>query len=154
MRQRWLVLVLAALAAGCTRVQPPEVGFRGATVQGDSVQVALCLFNPNRFAVEMVSVDYRVRADEKTLGSGRRAGTLRCAGRDSVQAEFPLELDYGAAMAAVLKGLKDTVTFGVEGEYRLRTPIGPYAGRFEAARGVNLLEAIQQVLEDTFGSGE
>lgn len=147
------VAAAVLLLAGCTQVQPPEVGFRGVTVRGDSLRVALVLFNPNRFSVEVAAVDYRLRADEKVIGSGSRAARFRCAGRDSTRVEFPLALDYGAAMAAVLKGIKDTVRFRVEGDYRLKTGFGSHAGRFEAAREVNLLAALQAVLEEMFGRG-
>jgi hypothetical protein len=143
------------LAAGCARVEPPVIAFRGVRYEGgDSVQVELGLANPNRFAVELASVEYRLMADGETLGAGQRTERVRCAARDSVRAEFPLALDFGATMAAVLKGVKDTVTFGVEGEYRLKTPVGPYNGRFAEARGVNLLDELKAVLENAFGRGE
>ncbi len=152
-RRIGLLAVALCLVSGCARIRPPEVAFRGASLSGDSVRVTLHLYNPNRLPVELLEAEYRLLADTKTLGSGRRAGALRCAGRDSVRADFPLALDYGATMAAVLKGIKDTVTFRVEGEYRLKTPVGPRRGRFEAARGVNLLDELKAVLENAFGRG-
>lgn len=148
-------LPVILLAAGCARVEPPVIGFRGVQYEGgDSVRVELCLANPNRFAVELASVEYRLTADGAELGAGQRTDNVRCPGRDSVRAEFPLALDLGKTMAAVLKGVKDTVTFGVDGEYRLKTPVGPYNGRFEESRGVNLLDELKAVLENAFGRSE
>jgi hypothetical protein len=153
--RRLVLVAVAALAAGCSRIEPPVIGFRGVQYEGgDSVRVELSLANPNRFSVELASVEYRLLADRAELGAGRRTDGVRCPGRDSVRAEFPLALDFGKTMAAVLKGVKDTVTFGVEGEYRLRTPVGPYRGRFDESRGVNLLDELKAVLENAFGRGE
>lgn len=138
-----LLLLLFLPGAGCARfaqeptVRIEEVRVASLGVAGGTATVGLEIENPNRFAIDIRGLRYRleVAAPESTpedprwlpLAADDRVEPRVLPGRETSRIELPVDFGY-AALGAALRSLalSGTVEYRVTGELRLG---GPFGGR-------------------------
>ena len=145
-----------ALLAGCgPAVRPVGVRLTGISLTGSDAAIAqLTISNPNAFALDMLSAEYRVLVGDNVCGSGRRTEPLHVGGRDSTAAEFAVTIDYASLAKSLPAMLKDTVTFKVDGSYAVKTLLGQRRLPFKAEHNVTLKQEIGSFLERLFNGEE
>lgn len=141
LRRPTLALLAAGAAAGAFACQAavdrafqrPTVAFRGAAVravgpEGGVVDVRLLVRNPNPYPLSAERATYRLlAADSSEVGRGEATDSLRVPARDSAEVRLPVTVAW-AALARAGAGALGTgeVAYRVEGEVRVRTPVGAY----------------------------
>ena len=118
-------LVLLALAACTPAVKAPGFDLRGVVADSSSgLLITIAVSNPNRFELKAQDLEYRVFIDSNVCGSGRLAGPIQVPGRDTVDVEFPLQVNLENVIRSLPAVLNDTVNIRVEGNYSAVTPLG------------------------------
>jgi LEA14-like dessication related protein len=117
----YVLLLTACIPA----IKTPEVRLHSVNPKsaGEAV-VELEIVNPNRFALRVVSADYKVLIGKRLCGKGRRSDVLSLAAGGTTLADFPLAIDYSELLKSVPALFTDTVVFSVKGRYVVSTPVG------------------------------
>jgi len=154
---RHMSLVIASVglvlfALGCrSGFSPPKIELRGVNARGgDQLGVNLIFHNPNRFALDVTSLEYRVSIETLVCGDGRRDSPLRIGARDSTSAEFPLRLDYPNLVRAIPALLGDSVAFRVDGNLTVQTILGPRKLDFRQEKRLALKSQLESLLQHFF----
>lgn len=142
----------ALLVAACApSVKPPQVRLSGArTGNGDSMQVAFVVTNPNRMTVELRTVDYVFAVGAETLASGRRTAPLRIAALDSTTAEFPMSVRFARALTLLPVIARESIECRVRGEYSVPTVLGARRGEFNETLRFSAKEQLKQLFGGLF----
>lgn len=132
-------------------MKPPAVRLSGArTGEGDSTQVEFVVTNPNRMAVELLTVDYVFAVGVETLASGRRTVPLGIAADDSTRAEFPMSVRFARALMLLPAIARESIECRVRGDYSVKTLFGAQRGRFNETMRFSAREQLKQLLGDLF----
>jgi LEA14-like dessication related protein len=134
---------------GCGRtIAPPGIAFAGVDFRGgDSVTVRLTLENPNPFALKVTAVDYRALIAGELCGSGRRSEPLVLKPGESVEAGFPVKVDYSNVVRVLPVILKDTVTFSVSGSFSVPVFLGSRRLPFKSESRVDVRSQLESFLK-------
>ena len=118
-------LALLALVACTPSVKAPGFDLRGVTADSSSgLLITIAVSNPNRFELKAQDLEYRIFIDSNVCGSGRLAGPIQVPGKDTVEVEFPLQVNLENVIRSLPAVLNDTVNVRVEGSYSAVTPLG------------------------------
>ena len=146
------VLLVAALLACAPAIKAPEVRLNSVSAKSaDETVVGLAIYNPNRFPVRVLSVDYKVSVGEKPFGKGRRSEPLSLAALDTTDAEFSLSMDWGGVVEAIPSLFTDSVVLGVKGSYVVSTVVGRRRFGFDGSRTVSVKDEVKAYMENLFG---
>jgi len=148
---RLLPLAILLLAGCSSMFKAPSVKVRGVDiVSSDELGVYVTFYNPNRFAIDIADMEYRVFIDTLNCGTGRREPELRLASRDSTTAAFPLQIDYGNLGRALPNLMNDSVEFRIMGDYRLPKVLGKRKLSFKAGKKTALKAKVSDLLRGWF----
>ena len=142
------VLLLAACGPSVTT---PE--FRLRSIEARSAQettVGLEIYNPNRFPLRVLSVDYEVSVGDRLCGKGRRSEALVLNARDTTTADFPLAIDYSELLSSIPALFTDSVVFSVNGRYVVATFVGRRSFGFSGERKVAIKDEVKSFLNGLF----
>jgi LEA14-like dessication related protein len=143
-------IVLLALACG-SMFQAPSVKVRGIDVVAtDELNVRVVFRNPNRFAIDIAEMEYRISIESMVCGTGQRESMLHLGGRDSTTAEFPLHIDYDNLARSLPYLLRDSVRFGIAGTYKLPKILGKRTMDFKTGKKLALKAQIDSLLPRFF----
>ena len=146
-------LVVVVLCSCRSRISVPEIRLQSVSLRSaEETVIGLAIFNPNRFPLRVLSVNYEVSVGEKVCGRGRREEPLFIDARDSTDAEFSLSPDWSRAGEVVPLLLSDTVVFGVKGSYTISTVFGRRRFVFEGRRTVSVKGEVDSLIQSLFGS--
>lgn len=151
---RWTLAFAAvalALASCGPAIRAPDVRLRSVkTVSSKETVVGLDIYNPNRFPLRILSVDYEVAIGERLCGKGRRADKLFLDARDTTFADFPLAIDYAELLKSLPALFTDTVVFKVNGRYVVATFVGRRQFGFSGERKVSMKDEVKTFLNGLF----
>ena len=143
-----VVLLLAACAPA---VVAPEVWLRSINASSaEQTLVGLGIFNPNRFPLRVLSVDYEVSVGERLCGKGQRSEALFLGARDTTLADFPLAIDYSELLGSIPTLFTDSVVFSVKGRYLVSTFVGRRSFGFNGERKVSVKDEVKSFLKGLF----
>jgi LEA14-like dessication related protein len=150
-RVRLLVVAAAAVAlllAACgPAVRAPEVRLHSINARSaQETVVGLGIFNPNRFPLHVLSVDYEVSVGDRLCGKGRRSEELFLDARDTTLADFPLAIDYPELLKSIPALFTDSVVFNVKGRYVVSTFVGRRRFGFSGERKVSFKDEVKSFI--------
>ena len=126
-------LLLLTLAAGCSLVyKKPEIEFGGVTIEnvgreGASFEIALDVRNPNRYALGLDEMTYRLSIAGVEAASGSTQAPVEVPARGSTTVRVPVSLDWRRLQAGGWEMLTTgRMDYIVEGEAAFRTPAGTF----------------------------
>ncbi len=137
------ILALSLLVSGCLpRFETPSVQLASVRladlgVSGGTLQAAIVVHNPNRYALGGTAVSYDlalhdVAASEWVpLAEGVLDATFRVPARDSARLDVPVAFAYRGIGSALLSVLRSgTISYRISGRVRVNEPVQrtvPYA---------------------------
>jgi len=143
--------VMLLLVACGPAVRAPEVRLRSINAKSaDETVVGLEIFNPNRFPLHVLSVDYEVSIGDRLCGKGRRSDALFLDARDTTFADFPLAIDYSELLKSIPAQFTDSVVFTVKGRYVVSTFVGRRRFGFSGERKVALKDEVRSFIDGLF----
>ncbi len=105
-----------------------ELTLQDPTLEGATLLFALQVENPNRVALEVDSLDYKIEVAERTLVSGTLHRKVRVAAFDQALIEIPVPFKYGDLLASVSQLFEKPITpYRIQGVAKL----GPISIPFE-----------------------
>lgn len=148
--RRWLIVTPLLFACG-PAVRAPEVRLRSINAtSADETVVGLEIFNPNRFPLHVLSVDYEVSVGKRLCGRGLRSEALFLDAGDTTLADFPLAIDYSELAKSIPALPNDTVVFSVKGRYLVSTFVGRRRFGFSGERKVAVKDELKSFIEGLF----
>lgn len=135
-----LVLVLLAVAGGCTSVfNQPEVTLQsvqvgGLGIRGGTLLVNVEVINPNSFSLSADELTYQLAVSDPEepqdsawidFASGTYDQAFSVGARDTAVVQIPVEFSYaalGAAAGSIVRA--GTFTYRASGTVDVRTPLG------------------------------
>ena len=145
------VLLVAAFLACRPGIRAPEFQLRSVSARSaQETVVGLAIYNPNRFPLHVLFVDYEISVGDRLCGKGRREDPLFLEARDSTDAEFNLSLDWNGVAEAFPSLLTDSVVLGVKGNYVVFTVFGRRRFGFDGRRTVTVKDGIRSFIENLF----
>jgi LEA14-like dessication related protein len=147
--------ILAAgllLVAGCRpRVKSPGFNLRGMTADSTGgLVVRLAVSNPNRFEFKARDLTYRILIDSNVCGSGNIPGPLQVGGGDTVEVEFPLQVNLGNILKSLPGIFGDTIRVRVEGSCTVMTLLGNRRVKLDREKHIVLKDELKAVLGRLF----
>jgi hypothetical protein len=151
-RSKLAPALLAAVLAGCApSVRAPDIWLKSMSARTpDQTVLDLGIYNPNRFPLRVMSVDYQVSVGDRPCGSGRRDEPLFLDARDTTNAEFILSIDWSGVASALPALLSDSVVLGVKGSYVAATLLGRRRFRFAESRTVSVKDELNSLIRSLF----
>lgn len=148
-------LLLAAgllLVAGCRpAVKLPGFNLRGMTADSTGgLVVRLAVNNPNRFDLKARDLVYRILIDSNVCGSGNIPGPVQVGAGDTVEVEFPLQVNLGNILKSLPGIFSDTVRVRVEGSCSVATLLGERLVKIDREKHIVLKDELKAVLGRLF----
>lgn len=153
MRRSSLGVAIMLVVTGCAVVRAPRVRFAGVEID-HGLAVRAVLGNPNRLALRVSDLHYRLEVGSVVVAQGARPGEMLLPGRDSVEAAFPFTVEWSGALAALSELLADTVSLRVTGSYALSTMFCRRRTQFASERRITAHDEAGRLLERLFGPKE
>ncbi len=130
-------LALFFALSGCLSlskmIEKPTVVLQELTLQNPTLDGATLLFglqvgNPNRVAIEVDSLDYKIEVADRTLVEGTLHRKMRIPAFDQALVEIPIPFKYGELIASISQLLTNPLT-----PYRLQgaAKLGPLSIPFD-----------------------
>jgi len=156
--RRVLPAVLLLLATGLVLVacrgpvfKSPGFNLRGMSADSTGgLVVRLAVSNPNRFEFKARDLVYRILIDSNVCGSGNIPGPLRVGGGDTVEVEFPLQVNLGNVLRSLPGIFSDTVRVRVEGSCSVATLLGERRVKLDREKHIVLKDELKAVLGRLF----
>jgi LEA14-like dessication related protein len=133
-----LVLSLGACSALGRRVFTPptvlveSVRLVGVGFSGGTVDIAVFVFNPNKFDLDSKRVNYTVMVDTIPLGSGTITDRLVVGAKDSALVRIPVTFGLPQILAAGSKFLQGgSIPYRFVGDITVGSPIGDITRKFD-----------------------
>lgn len=138
--RRWIATGLLSLCSGCAVFyRAPEITFAGVAVDGirrtgASFDIALEVRNPNRYALGLDEMTYRLTVAGAEVASGTIPETVRIAGKSSAIVRLPVSLQWARLGAGGWQLLgSGRADYVVEGEAGFSTPAGHFRRPYHRA---------------------
>ena len=156
--RRILPAVLQLLATGLVLVacrgpafKSPGFNLRGMSADSTGgLVVRLAVSNPNRFEFKARDLVYRILIDSNVCGSGNIPGPLQVGGGDTVEVEFPLQVNLGNILKSLPGIFSDTVRVRVEGSCSVATLLGERRVKLDREKHIVLKDELSTVLGRLF----
>ena len=149
MTLRNLTLALTLILAGCshlnllfTNVEEPKVELYSVQLQKLSflhidLLIKLRISNPNDFSLEAREFQYKLKAQEKTLGQGTKSEKIIILPNSKKKLDFPLRLstaNTSSLIEAYLAGKESKIN--LQGNVTFETPAGDMKLEFNRTKTV------------------
>jgi LEA14-like dessication related protein len=120
------------------------------SISRDTADVGLVVTNPNSFALDVLSAEYRITVGDNPCGSGRHDTPIHVGARDSAPANVLLAVDYANIARSLPSLLKDTVVVKLDGSYRVKTMLGTRRLGFGTERRIAVRDQVRSFLDGLF----
>jgi LEA14-like dessication related protein len=145
-------LALLVFTACGPLVKPVSVHVTGVSFSSrDTAEVTVVLGNPSRFALDILSAEYRITVGERRCGNGHHDTPIHVGARDSTEAGIRLAVDYEELLASLPELLRDTVAVKLDGSYQVKTALGARRVGFSTERRIAVKDQIRSFLDGLFG---
>jgi LEA14-like dessication related protein len=144
----WRVLspAILVLSAGCAVFyRAPEITFGGVAVEriggeGASFEFALEVHNPNRYALGLEQMTYRLSVGGVEAASGATREPLRVPARGTATVRLPVSIEWARLGAGGLSILTSgSLDYTVDGEAAFTTPAGSFRRPYRRAGAIRYL---------------
>ncbi|MEO0108827.1 MAG: LEA type 2 family protein [candidate division WOR-3 bacterium] len=151
-RSRPALFIFSVLFLACRPLlRGPEIRVRAAAFRSaDELEFTLVFKNPNRIGLEVADFAYRVRIDTLECAKGRRVEPIHLRALDSVQAVFPIQIDYDNLARAFPTLFRDSVDLSIDGSYTLPRVLGRRRLAFRHTGRFSLRTQLEGLLRNLF----
>jgi len=144
-----LSLVILLAAACAPRIEPVAVEFRNLDLESfERGELELAVFNPNRVAVDVEALNYRLLLGTDTVALGARVEPVRVPAGDSVLASFPFDIrfSFDLILNRLTDYLDDTLRLDINGRYLVQGAFGPKRRPFRYRHQVPIRPEVEKLL--------
>ncbi|MFO7675691.1 MAG: LEA type 2 family protein [bacterium] len=142
----WPCLLLPAVSCSWL-VKPVEARLAGLAWNPEQgLELAVVATNPNRFAVRLSELEYRLAVEGTAVGRGRYPGELELRPGVATLVRLPFTPDAAGILRSLPRLAGDDAACRVEGEYRLRTPLGRVRLGFRVEERLAVRERLREAV--------